>query len=487
MKKIYIFLFISVLVLCLTGCNNDNKLPKNGLNQQELWDYLDNYSRFLSVWGPEDSALMFKNDKDIVFDNSVYYGEGFDYNFTELKSFTYEGNNIYKLEYQNLYPDFFESSIFYIEIIPEFENKIRFGMYYDGKLEYVDLFGDVGFSKEQLIAEFAKHEYWLEAHNEMYGLYYFNVFDNDKFNLGITNSGFEFSGTISKIDYLGYMYYNIIVDYPGFEGDDMYEPYDPYSIEYITYYNPNFEKLLIHINDEMVGFAPEVNLSSDELLTILNKYDKWIQIDDEIYAGYFIIAHDKDKLDLGLSNSGFWISGTITEIRFSNHMSYTVVVSYPGYAGDEITDPYDPYTMEYYFYYNPDGEVLMIQLDGDSIEFAPDTGLTAEELLNALSNYEIWYEYKDDHIGYFLKVYEDKFELGLMDTEYGITGTISNVKYCGEYLYEITVDYPGFEGNEMQDPYDPYTLTHQLYFVTRNERLVMIINHEFVDFSPAYN
>ncbi len=483
MKRINIYLVILIIALCISGCNKNSKIPEKGFNQSELWDYLDNYTRYLSIWGPEDSALIFENEDQLIFDNSLYHNEGFDYSFTELVSFNYEGNNLYKLEYQNPYPDSFESSIFYIELIPENPNEIRFGMYSDGKLEFFDLFADVGLTSKQLFAEFAKYDFWLEADNRMSGLYYFNVSDNNKFNLGITNSDYELSGTISKIEYLGYMFYSIIVDYPGFEKDDRY---DQYSIEYIICFNPDFEKLLININNKLIEFTKEVKLTSDELFSALSKYEKWLQVDGDIHTGYFIISHDQNKFDLGLSDSDFWLSGSVSEIKYNGHMSYIAVVSYPDYEGDETTDPYNPYSREYYLYFNPTKEILIVESAGENIEFMPDIGLTAEEFITALSNYDYWYEYKNGYIRHFLKFYdENKFQSGLMDTESSMLGTISKIKYCGEFLYEITVDYPGFEGNELQAPYDPYTLTYRLYYVPENEKLVMIINYKFIDFFPA--
>lgn len=486
MKRIIsLFMVVLLLIIGVSGCNGGKDGPVKSFNQQELWEFLGKHPRYLSEWGADDCALVFDNGDDLTFDYSVYMGEEYNFYFTELISFNKEEENLYKLEYKNPYPEQFENAIFYIDLSSKNKDAFYFGMYYDGSLDYVEVFGDTGLTADELFKALSKHERWLDVDADMYGGYFIQVHDKDQFSLGLLNSGFGLVGTISNVKYHGYMHYTLTVDYPGYEGDEMTDPYDPYTVDYYMYYNPFSETFIVELYEEVVEFAPEVGLTEKELFSALSKYEKWLEVDDDIYSGYFIKAYDKNKFDLGLSNSGFWIQGTIASIKYIGQMTYSMVVDYPGYEGDEMTDPYDPYTVTYTVYYNPNNEVLKIELDEKSVEFAPDVGLTQEQVIEELSKYASWSAIPSSAKEYFIKVYDKNvFELGLKQSGFWIQGTIASIKYNGEMYYTLTVDFPGFEGNEMTDPYDPYTAEFALYFYPNNEVLIMGLYEEVVEFAP---
>ena len=86
----------------------------------------------------------------------------------------------------------------------------------------------------------------------------------------------------------------------------------------------------------------------------------------QICTEYFVAVSDKDQFAFGIMNSGFGIIGTISNVAYHGYMHYTLTVDYPGYEGDEMTDPYDPYTEDYYMYFNPHFEELIIELYEES-------------------------------------------------------------------------------------------------------------------------
>ncbi len=486
MKRIIsLFLVVLLLVIGVSGCNVGTDKPSKSFNQQELWEYLGKHPRYLSKYGADDCALVFDNGDDLTFDYSVYMGEEYNFYFTELKSFEVENDKLYKLEYENPYPEHFEKAIFYIDCSSENENAFYFGMYYGDSLDYVEVFADIGLTADELFKALNKYERWVDVDADMYGGYFVAVSDKDQFAFGIMNSGFGIIGTISNVAYHGYMHYTLTVDYPGYEGDEMTDPYDPYTEDYYMYFNPHFEELIIELYEEVVEFAPEIGLTDDELFAALSKYDIWIEVGADLYGGYFIKAYEKNKLELGLLNSGFWIQGTISDIEYNGQMTYTLTVDYPGYEGDEMTDPYDPYTVDYIVYYNPNTEILIINLYDETVEFAPDVGLNFDQVVNELSKYVTWLATEDSPREYFIRVYDkDTFELGLSQSGFWIKGTIADIKYHGQMTYTLTVDFPGYEGDEMTDPYDAYTMEYTMYFYPTHDILIMELYEEIIEFAP---
>ena len=372
MKRIIsLFMVVLLLIIGVSGCNGGKDGPVKSFNQQELWEFLGKHPRYLSEWGADDCALVFDNGDDLTFDYSVYMGEEYNFYFTELISFNKEEENLYKLEYKNPYPEQFENAIFYIDLSSKNKDAFYFGMYYNGSLDYVEVFGDTGLTADELFKALSKHERWLDVDADMYGGYFIQVHDKDQFSLGLLNSGFGLVGTISNVKYHGYMHYTLTVDYPGYEGDEMTDPYDPYTVDYYMYYNPFSETFIVELYEEVVEFAPEVGLTEKELFSALSKYASWSAIPSSAKE-YFIKVYDKNVFELGLKQSGFWIQGTIASIKYNGEMYYTLTVDFPGFEGNEMTDPYDPYTAEFALYFYPNNEVLIMGLYEEVVEFAPD-------------------------------------------------------------------------------------------------------------------
>ncbi len=367
-----IVLIILMLTVGLSGCTNGMGVGDDSLSQQELWNRFKEYPRYLSEWGAQDCALVFENDDDLTFDYSVYLGEGYDFYFTELKSFNYEGGGIYKLEYENPYPDTFEKAVFYIDLNSKDSKGFKFGAYHNGVLEYVEVYADIGLTIDELYQALAKYNKWVEVDTDIYGGYFVKACEGDKFDFGKDYTDFWLRGTILNVEYHGYMHYTMTVDYPGYEGDEMTDPYDPYTAGFYMYYNPHFEQLIIELYEEAVEFAPDRELSAEEFFAELSKFTVWYEVDGENYRGFFAKFSDHNKFDLGLLQTDFWLQGTISGVEYHGSSYYTMTVDYEGYEGDEMTDPFDPYTAEYHIYYYPSNEVLMIVLYDTVVEFSPE-------------------------------------------------------------------------------------------------------------------
>ncbi len=373
MKNILkLLLVVLLLVVGLSGCDSKMGGDDDGMSQKELWDYLDDYDRYLSEWGAEDCALVFDNGDDLTFDYSFYMGDEYNFYFTELISFTHEGNNVYRLEYNNPYPDNFDSAVFYIDLGSDVANGFKFASYNNEPSDYVNVYADIGLTTKQLYDALAKYKNWIEVDTDIYGGYFVNAHDNDKFDLGLMNSGFWTQGTIMNVEYHGYMHYTMTLDYPGYEGDEITDPYDAYTADLYMYYNPFFEMLVIQLYEEAVEFAPEIELSADDLFAELAKYDAWYEVDSENYMGFFAKFSGKDTFDLGLQQSDFWLQGTVTKVEYFGNMYYVMTVYHPEFEGNELSDPHDAYTAEYHIYYYPNHEVLLIGLYDTMVEFTPD-------------------------------------------------------------------------------------------------------------------
>ncbi|MGI6608356.1 MAG: hypothetical protein ACOX1F_05175 [Erysipelotrichaceae bacterium] len=445
MKKIFsLILVVLILITGLSGCDGSSGGDTKGLTQEQLWDYLDDYHRFLSVWGGEDAALVFKDGDDLIFDYSFYLGSDYNLYFTDLISFNYEGDNIYKLEYKNPYPDEMESGVFYIDLSSKYENKLSFGMYEDGELRYVDVFADVGLTQEELYNELNKYDMWLESTTEVYAYYFFRAHDKDQFELGLTNSGFWSNGKVSKVIYHGYMTYAVSVDYEAYEGDEITDPSDAHTTEYFLYYNPNFELLMINLSEKAVEFVPDVGLTANKLMEELEKYPAWLEATSELYGYYFVKFHDGDQFEMGLMNSGFWTLGTISNIKYQGHLTYRLTVDFPGSEGNEMEDPHDPYTSEIDLYYNPKHEILVITFYDKATEFIPDRSKSIDDFFNRIGYG--YFRSEETKQCYRFEVKDGKYLLYVDDynrKQNKATYVVKSLEYKGFLLYELVVDMNG--------------------------------------------
>ncbi|MGI6608357.1 MAG: hypothetical protein ACOX1F_05180 [Erysipelotrichaceae bacterium] len=548
-----------------------------------MWDYLNNYPRYFSEKSAvDDCALVFGENYKLIFDFSFYKGEEYNYNFTELISFSNEADYLYKLEYENPYPDKFDNAIFYIELDPEDNTRFRFGRHLEGDFDYIELFADIGFTAEELFSQLNKYDAWVEITNKLYGYYFLETSDENQVSIGIMNSDFGITGNISEVEYHGYMSYTVSVDYPGYEGDEMTAPYEPYTADYPVYYNPSLEYLVIEMYKKRIEFAPDKGLTLEKFVAELVKYDSWVEADVEI-GGYYLISDKDNRLYLGRNNKIWSYDGTVSKVEYNGYNSYSVTVDYPkegnkdaytivyeiyfcpnseilligienqtvkfvpdiGLTADElfaeiskyinwiISDGYtggyyfraydgnkfeigkgsrteyrvgtiskviydcnkhyivtvnypkegnkDATTVEHSLYYYPVSEILEIEIDNKTIRFNPDKGLTFKEFVAYVGQYKRWQEHKDG--GYFVQIYDgNKFFRGTLDSGDGFTGTISDFKYNGFTQYTITVDYPGYEGDELIDPYDPHTVSYEFYCNPEKNYLAMWYYGELVQF-----
>lgn len=257
MKRLLILFLTVVMVMGLAGCEfpwfSPNPKPDpepvdTGLTQQELWDYLDNYNCFTTIEGVRDPIFIFENDNDFVVDFSF---EGFseeNFYFTELLSFSYEGNDLYKLEYENPYEWAFESAVFYFEFTPERYNTVIYGCYDRGEIYYRSLFGDEALTIDQIMTILGKYDYWLEEEGVI-GHSFVTIDDDDMFCHGLMNSSFYRNGIITAAEFKGLTTYEITIDYPAREDFGMGEGYEAYC---------KTHKLVISPYVGFIGFETDV-------------------------------------------------------------------------------------------------------------------------------------------------------------------------------------------------------------------------------------
>ncbi|HPW52840.1 MAG TPA: hypothetical protein PK631_00540 [Erysipelotrichaceae bacterium] len=313
MKKIRTLFFFVIILFSLTGCFPDKLSPDpkpdpdpadTGLTQEELWDYLTEYDCFATVLGLRHPILIFENDDDMT----MYSYDSFSpdiHTYTELISFSYEGNYLYRLEYENPYPTEFES-IFYFRFVPSSSSMLTNVSYIDGE-EYVCFFyGNKALTVDQIMKILGKYEYWLEE-KCITGHYFINIKDNDVFGHGIMNTEYFRNGTISKAEYEGLLTYKITIDYPAREASEMDDGYPAYCKthklvigNYVT--NIAFETDLV--SEPFRWFFPEIELTISELFEELA--DKVFKSEDsgleysfkEENGRYYIMIHDTNTVAL---------------------------------------------------------------------------------------------------------------------------------------------------------------------------------------------
>ncbi|NLZ76031.1 MAG: hypothetical protein GX914_05950 [Erysipelotrichia bacterium] len=474
MKNFFkLFLIILLLVVGLSGC--DKGLKNKKLNQQQLWEYLSKYPRYLSEKGAtDDCALVFTEGDDLVFDYSFYKGEEYNRYFTELISFTNERDYLYKLEYENPYPEEFDNAIFYIDLNPKEDNIFKFGRHLNqGSLEYVNFFADIGLTFEELLSKLNEHKTWLEVSSDLYGYYFLEIHDENQLSLGVMNSGFGLNGTISNIEYNGYMSYTVTVDYPGYEGDEITDPYDAYTTDYYMYYNPHYEILKMKLYDELIEFAPDKGLNLEEFLKALADYNSWIE--ENTGKDYYLGAESSGRFYLGNIKKDILYDGTLSNVEYNGYKSYTITVDYPK-EGNKAA-----YAVEYSMYFGPKTEILMVEIEGSAVEFVPDKGLAIDELIAQLSRFEYWIKKSNEGVIYSINFSKDSiFNLYYKNSPTVHSGTIKNIEYHGLYKYTLEIEFP----STTEDKSDTLIDYYPLVYVPNSEDLIVELYQENESFIP---
>ncbi|HQB31789.1 MAG TPA: hypothetical protein PLI19_00525 [Erysipelotrichaceae bacterium] len=470
-KLIKLILVALFLIIGMSGCDKGNKLKK--MNQKQLWEYLSQYPRYFSDWGVDLYAFVFENEDDLTYDISHRMDEEYNLYFTEVISFSNEDDYLYKIEYENPYPDEIEKTIFYIQLNPEDSTRLKLGVYNSGELVYYDLYADVALTKEELFGKLSKYNAWTEENNILDGYYFLRAHDKNQLSLGIMSSGFGLTGTISDVKFHGYMSYTVSVDYPGYEGDEITDPYEAYTADYEVYFNPYKEHLTITISGVEVNFVPDKGATLKEFYDFIAEYINWCEA--HVTSGFFINVHDDNQFYLGHRIMDFWRDGKMSKLEYKGYNSYILTVDYPKEGNN------DAYSIKYPLYFSLNSETLFLEIENISLEFVPDKGLTMKEFYAELSKYPLWRVEKEDH---FIKVY-DKDQIRIDHYHGGDTykGTFK-IEYLGNYRYIITIENPGYAGDQFTKPNDPYTLELSAIFTPYNETLILDIENSSKAFVP---
>ena len=116
-----------------------------------------------------------------------------------------------------------------------------------------------------------------------------------------------------------------------------------------------------------------------------------------------------------------------------------------------------------------------------------DTGLTQEELFNALGQKDYFYgpEY---YIAGFNK--DGAAGIGILGSSYYESGKVSDFKYLGDNKYSFKINVPAFAGNDMMEPYDAYSFDMEIVYDPSMKSVVHVkareISGNFVSTPFAY-
>lgn len=313
----------------LTGCFDVNNpppkpdpKPDGELTQEELWDYLDDYPCYMTEHGIQAGVLVFSDGSKLNIDCSHIPFWNYNYEYDELKSFSYEGNNTYKLEYENFYEGLYDNSIFYIQFDPKIKNRLKFGTHFDSELIYEELYADEGLTTAELIKAIAKYDYWFEI-DGLYGYNFISITEDNRFYHGLMNTSYARIGDIAKTEYLGLTMYKVTIDYPAVP-DGIDPGYDAYCKTYYMCFNPYIEKIEFeNMDGDYRWFYPDLGLTKEELFEYIGE-DTFISGDNKtrfmfkIKGGkYFIEIEDLDlsSIDvlevISMEYKGFYIYETV--------------------------------------------------------------------------------------------------------------------------------------------------------------------------------
>lgn len=279
MKKLVNMFLIVLMLLALTGCeipwlnpnpqpDPDTETPTEGLNQEDLWDFLKNKC-FITEYGILDYAYYFKgSDEFVISADHLNYGES--YYFSDLIDFKYDGNNTYILEYENNY-DAFPHGIFVLIFDPKESNRLTIYQDMYGDRVSVDLFEDEPLSAEEIVNILKNYKYWYyDSYQEHdYDDYFVYIDDccNDEFYEVLMGTTFFRKGEIVEAEYLGVTLYKVSIYFHGMS-DGIDPGYDYYWNDHQLAISPYVE--YIGYDTEMMYedlrfFHPETGLSLDEL------------------------------------------------------------------------------------------------------------------------------------------------------------------------------------------------------------------------------
>ncbi|HPW52781.1 MAG TPA: hypothetical protein PK631_00245 [Erysipelotrichaceae bacterium] len=329
MKKLIVLILALIVLLGLTGCfpeinpkpNPDPDPVDSGLTIEQLWDYLDDYPCYITQ-EIEDYLVIFENEHDIIIDNSfVLAEETISFYFTDLIDFSYEGDNIYRLEYSNIYSDHFNNGTFWIKFDKEDREMIEMKMYFYDYPNFYTLYADVGFTKDELLYEIGRYDYWVQQ----YGIemsWFFKAREDGKFYHALYASSYAFEGPVIRVNYLGKCLYELTVDYPAQE-EGINPANDAYTQTHLLIYHIGQERIRFEDHDGNFNwYYPDVGATLEEF------YAK--------AANYYYRGNKNMNYRFYISDGKFFIHFKNTEYNLNSYFEVTSLV-YKGLHRYEFT------------------------------------------------------------------------------------------------------------------------------------------------------
>ncbi len=245
---------------------------------------------------------------------------------------------------------------------------IDYEIYYNHRTDYllIKAYGEeikfvpeIILEKDELFATLTKYGIWIEV-SPSKDNHFLKVNDEGEFLLTQYHTGGDFTGILTDAENNGNMYYTLSVYYPGLDSGYYGEPTESFSAEYLTFFNPHTEVLIIEYCGEWIEFAPDKGLKGDQLLVELAKNELWVGEDMGGKENYFIKIYDGDKFDLRIIDNDFSHTGTIVRADYMGKMYYYINVDYP----DIVDSAGNVYGETYTVFYDPDTGVLKMTIKG---------------------------------------------------------------------------------------------------------------------------
>ena len=369
MKKL-IILFIALLTtFCLFGCDGGDKPSGNTLDEETLLKALEDNSWF---YCPEQQ-LYARFNKDERSYQEMIKNSGY-FMGMEISKVEKVEDNKYQLTMHvpafagNEMTDPYDAYDLLFTLYYDLNKPTEFDCVVeqpDHSSAYSSHFvSDKGLSANQLL-DLLEENSWYREDYQGY-LCRFNAASRT-YQETLPNSSYFMQADIKDIKYLGQKIYELTMHVPGFAGNDETEPYEAYDIIYkIDFDENNPTQFECYVGDEGIFhfFVSDKGLSLEELLKLLEANSNFFNSEHGTIAWFN--ANEKTYEET-MDATSYYLGAAITDFKYLQANEYELTLHVDGFAGNEMTDPYDPYDIRMVITYdtsNPkEYDVAMTYLD----------------------------------------------------------------------------------------------------------------------------
>lgn len=284
----------------------------------------------------------------------------------------------------------------------------------------------------------------------------------------LLNTSYYLKCEITKIEKTAENEYKMTMHVPAFEGNEETEGHEAYDIVYMITYDLNKpeEFYQTHIDSdgktsEKKHFVSDKGLSEEELLKLLEDNSWYCDKQRNVYAGFK--AAEKLYQET-MPETSYFFEAKISDFKYIGVFTYSMKLHVDAFEGNEETEGHEAYDLMYYITIKPSLPTEYSSLKetenkdySESGYFVSDKGLSMEELLKLLEANGKFLNKKEGLYQWY-EASTKKFREMIYATSYQIEADIIDFEYLFNNTYALTARVPGFAGNEMDDPYDPYDI-----------------------------